>query len=167
MVRPYFRQMLWIGGLASLAFSLLLHLALLWNLPPLNMALWAGSFLTANMAWATFWGLGLEWLVGAGLIYAFVQYWAPRVRGPYWYKGVSFGVMWWAVMMVAGFPLLGVLSPLSRYGLAPMPGFFALGEGVAAPIFFLLAMVGFGLVAAFFLSGQRVLGPFRWPFHYR
>ena len=161
-MRTYLRQTIWIGGLASLAFSLLLHLALLWNLPPLNVALWDGSFFTINMAWATFWGLGLEWLVGAALVFAFSEYWAPRVSGPYWIKGAGFGVAWWAFMMLVGFPLLGLVSPLSRYGLAPVPGLFAIGEGAATPVFFLLAMVGFGLVAAFFLGTRRILGPFRW-----
>jgi hypothetical protein len=161
--KRYAQRMIGVGGIATLVFSLILHLAMLWDIPPLNMALWDGSFLTINMAWATFFGLGLEWLAGALLCLLFVEMWAPHVRGSYWLKGTSFGIAWWGVMMLVGFPLLGLLSPLSRNGLAPDPGLFALGEGPATPFLFLLAMVGFGVIAGLFLDHRHILGPFRWP----
>lgn len=163
MQTPSVRRIVWIGGLASLVFSIVLHLSMLWEVPPLNMALWDGSFLTINMGWATFLGLGLEWLIGCLLCLAFAELWAPNVRGSYAFKGSTFGVLWWGFMMILGFPLLGLASPLSRNGLAPYPGLFALGEGPATPILFLLAMVGFGLVAGFFLEQRgHIWGPFHW-----
>lgn len=163
MQAGYWRRIVWTGGIASLVFSLLLHLSLLWELPPMNMALWDGSFLTINMAWATFLGMGIEWLVGALLCLAFAEWWQQRIRGSPLRKGASFGIAWWGFMMIVGFPLLGLLSPLSRNGLAPDPGILALGEGPATPVIFLVAMIGFGLVAGFFLDDQRrIVGPFRW-----
>ena len=158
----YLRRIAWTGALSTLAFSLLIHISLLWDAPTLNMALWDGGFLTINMAWATFWGLGLELVIGGLLTYLFDHYWAPVIRGPGWFKGASFGVAWWGFMMLLGFPMLGLLSPLSRYGILPAPGFFALGEGAATPFLFLLAMVGFGVVAGFLLGDRRIVGPFRW-----
>lgn len=162
MTTSYWRRIIWTGGLASLAFSLLLHLSLLWQLPPLNMALWDGSFFTLNMAWATFLGMFLEWLFGSLLCLAFAEFWALNIRASYAVKGATFGVAWWGFMMIVGFPLLGIISPLSRNGLAPYPGLFALGEGPATPVLFLLAMVGFGLVAGYFLDKRHIWGPFRW-----
>lgn len=159
----YAKRIIWAGGLATLAFSIVLHLALFWNSPPFNMALWDGGFLTLNMAWATVLGMGIEWIIGALLCFGFAELWVPRIAGPFWVSGVSFGVAWWGVMMLVGLPLLGALSPLSQNGLAPTLGLFGLGEGPATPVLFLLAMAAFGLVAGYLLGQRHIWGPFRWP----
>lgn len=159
----HLRQSVIVGALATLAFSIGLHMTVLWGIPAVNMALWDGSFFSVNLGWATFWGLWWEWLVGAVLVVVYQDVWVPRTQGPWWRRGLAFGLAWWAFMMVVGFPLLGLLSPLARDGLAPAPGLFALGEGTMTPIAFLVAMLAFGTVAGrLTAAGPFPATRFRW-----
>lgn len=163
MMSGQIRETVLVGALATLAFSLGLHVVVPWGIPAVNMALWDGSFFSINLGWAIFWGLWWEWLFGSVLVAVYRELWMPRMRGPGWRQGLTFGLAWWAFMMVVGFPLLGLLSPLARDGLAPAPGFLALGEGTATPLAFLIAMLAFGGVAgALTTAGRFRPTRFRW-----
>lgn len=118
------------GFIATLALSVALD--------PMIAASRLADVLPRSLAWVLHFFVG-SFVWGAG--FALLQ---PLLRGPYWLRGLQFGVLAWLLVTLA-------IMPLTR------AGFFGLQLGIAAPVFILLVHIAYGglLGGVFGLLGPR------------
>lgn len=152
---PSWRRSILTGIIATLLFSLFLHLAALVNGPRFNIPLWDGTLVTLNLAAATIVGYGLEFLVGIFLT-ALYRGLSSYLKGSAIARGLTYGAMLWIGLMVVGMPLFGAVSPLVRDGLILSPGFFALHLGISAAVVWLLALELFGTSVAVLMDQNAI-----------
>ena len=104
-----------------------------WNtlqpLPPLS-AKWSGLAVVPPRAFATM-GLMLFWLLCVTLVYATV---ADSVPGKGWRKGITYGVMVWAIAFV-------FFGAFFHFNVLNMPIVFVLGEWVLEAVISIAAGV--------------------------
>ncbi|SMC04311.1 hypothetical protein SAMN00768000_1578 [Sulfobacillus thermosulfidooxidans DSM 9293] len=138
------------GILGTILFEALVASAPMMGAPVLNVALWDGSLFTLNLRLATILGFGLELLLGTILAYIYQHWIGWRLQGPFWQKGLVFGISLWVLLMVFGLPLFDRISPLVNNGLMLAPGLFAKRFGLSTALTFLLALLAFGLSLSYF-----------------
>ncbi len=128
------------GLIGWMAFTLVLFMAPLMGLPPMNVPQMLGGLFGMNsllVGWILHLMIGLA--LGAIYVYGFAD-WLP---GAPWARGLLFGVVPWLVMMVILAPMLPALAP----AMAKMPpGFFFANMGPLAVMGSLIAHLLYGLV---------------------
>ncbi|HBQ93778.1 MAG: hypothetical protein M1294_00090 [Firmicutes bacterium] len=142
---PRFAQFIAAGFVGTMAFEVLMTAAPMFGAPVINVALWDGSFLTLNLKFATITGLVIEIAFGTILAYLYHNWITTHLQGPYWQKGLFFGVVLWGGVMIFGLPVFDHISPLVNNGLMLAPGLFARNFGQPTALIFLAALWGFTL----------------------
>ena len=142
------------AGIVATLFGLgLLQLAPAVGSPAIHLAMWAGSFLSLNLAFATVAGriilLGLG--IGGAALYA--RHLRPRLPGPPLIGGLAFGGVLWLVNMTVVLPLFDRMSPLVQQGLMMAPGVFSWRWGRGAWLVWFLASAGYGAALGVLLRG--------------
>ncbi len=142
------------GILATLVFSLLLRLAPMVGSPRIDVPLWDGTLVTLNLRAAIIVGYGLEF--GAGILLArLYEQLRSRLKTTPLARGAVFGMVIWAVLMVAGLPLFSVVSPLVTHGLLLSPGFFAWHFGLATTMLLLASLLMYGMTVSYLMESPR------------
>jgi len=138
-----------VAGLSGLsAFLALLHLGEWVGGPPVRLALWLGTLFTANFAWGTAIGRGLEVVLALGATLAYEMVTRRRWGWSRARAAGALGLLWWCVATALLLPLLSLLNPLFRAAILPSPGLFALGQGLAGAVTWPLASLALGLTVA-------------------
>ncbi|PSR26035.1 MAG: hypothetical protein C7B46_20355 [Sulfobacillus benefaciens] len=145
------RRAYFAGILGTLVFSVLLHFAPMVGSPRLNLPLWGGTLITLNLGAATLVGYGLEFGIGV-LLARLYQSWAPRIKSSPVGRGALYGLLLWAVLMLFGLPLFGMLSPLVSHGLMLSPGIFAWHYGLSTALLFMVSLLMYGISVGYLID---------------
>ncbi|MCY0878255.1 MAG: hypothetical protein OWU84_04885 [Firmicutes bacterium] len=146
------REQLWLSGIiGTLLFFVTLALSPLFHLAPMRVPLWTGGFLTLNLGVASFLGYLLDFLIGVGLAWLYDQWRKGAVRRTVGHH-LAFGTLLWLFMMIIGFPLFDLLSPLVQHGYFLGPGIFLWRLGFWAPVLWLAASLAYGLSVGYLLD---------------
>lgn len=145
------RRTIFVGILATLVFSLLLRLAPLVGSPRIDVPLWDGTLITLNLKAAIIVGYILEFGVGI-LLARLYETMAPPLKSTPLARGAVYGLLLWAVLMVAGLPLFSLVSPLVTHGLLLSPGFFAWHFGLATTLLFMVSLLMYGMTISYLLE---------------
>jgi hypothetical protein len=119
------------GFIATIVLSAMMvmkkSMGLMPEIDPLGMITTMAGASSPAVGWIAHFAIGtVFWGVGFAII-------APFLAGPYWARGIIFGVAAWLMMMIVVMPMAGA-------------GLFGLGLGIMAPVVTLMLHVVFGLV---------------------
>lgn len=133
------------GFLGTVAFTVLVYMAPMMGLPPMDLPTLLGAMFTTNMSLAFAIGLVMHFLFGSAILaMAYSFFVANALPGPSWLKGVIYGVGVWLVAMAVLMPMVGIVHPLVASGMMKAPGFFLGSMGPMAAVGSLIAHLAYG-----------------------
>ncbi len=96
-----------VGGIAGTAvITLAMYLLSLMGMPDINYGKLLAQFTNTNIAM----GWVMHFMVGIALAFLYVYYFREFLPGPYWAKGIIFGVLPWVLTLIMLFPMVDTLD---------------------------------------------------------
>jgi len=112
------------GLIATIVMSIVQAMAPIMRFPGMDIAAMVGSMLGGSLAAGWIVHLMMGTILWASVYAYFVE---PRLGGAAWVRGLTYGFLLAAFVLIIGFPLVGAMFS----SLTPKPGFLGIGMGGA------------------------------------